>query len=80
MLFFLLLIFRYNRAVSYLEGASLQNNEDENQMNKILSRALTNLIICYNKVDKPKLACSSFERLPSKSGKAYFQYVIKNNF
>ncbi|XP_058801279.1 inactive peptidyl-prolyl cis-trans isomerase FKBP6 isoform X2 [Phymastichus coffea] len=64
----------YNRAVHCLDTASLENDEQEMNMNKLLSRALSNLIICYNHIGKPKLACASFDRLPSKSAKNYYHY------
>lgn len=71
MLFFYFL--RYNRAVHYLDTAHLENDEEEKNMNKQLSRALSNLIICYNQIGKPKLACASFDRLPNKTAKSYYQ-------
>ncbi|XP_014204130.1 inactive peptidyl-prolyl cis-trans isomerase FKBP6 [Copidosoma floridanum] len=65
----------YMRAVNYLESARLENDEEEREMNRLLTRALTNLTVCYNKVSKPKLACAMFQKLPVKNdGKAYFQY------
>lgn len=73
---------RYSRATNYLESVLLENDEEEKRMNSIMSQALSNLMICYNKVDKPKLACDSFKRInpTNRDSKAYFQYVIYTNF
>ncbi|XP_014234164.1 inactive peptidyl-prolyl cis-trans isomerase FKBP6 [Trichogramma pretiosum] len=69
----------YNRVVQYLDGTRLFNDEEEKSMTKYLTRALTNLMVCYNKLSKPKLACHCFNRIPvhheKHSAKALYQHA-----
>ncbi|KAJ8668966.1 hypothetical protein QAD02_000225 [Eretmocerus hayati] len=64
----------YTRARNYLETAHLENDQEEAEMNKHLSRACGNLLILYTKEGKPKLACAAFNSLPTKTSKSYFHY------
>lgn len=64
---------RYNRALHWIENASLQDDEEEEAMKKVRERTLRNLLICYNKIHKPKLVCVAFAKIEKPNAKAMFK-------
>lgn len=65
----------YGKAIHQLENVRLQNAEEETEMNKLLSQAYINLAVCYNKLGKPKMACTACNKVPNRTAKSYYQYV-----
>lgn len=67
---------RYRRAIDCLETIKLKNEEEERKMNELLSRAYTNLGLCYNKENLPLKACIVLRQVPTPTAKSYYQYVL----
>lgn len=67
---------RYQKAVRWLENMKLEDDEEEQEMNKLLARAYTNLALCSNLEGKPRQACVACNNNPIPSAKSYFQYVL----
>jgi len=61
---------RYRKIIDCLESVKLKDELEEKEMNKLLSRAYTNLGVCYNKENLPLRACTF------KTAKSYYQYVL----
>lgn len=66
---------RYKKAVDCLEMVKLKDSSEEQEMNKLLSSAYTNLGVCYNKIDMPRNACLVCNRVPFPTAKTHYQYV-----
>ncbi|XP_066600650.1 inactive peptidyl-prolyl cis-trans isomerase FKBP6-like isoform X2 [Prorops nasuta] len=64
----------YKIAIDWLNGTVLKNEEEEQEMNKLLTKAYTNLSICCNKMDMPRLACVACNKSPEKTVKTYFNH------
>ena len=58
---------------SILEGANLENVEEEEEQKKLLTRAYGNLAVCYNKENKPRNACAACQKVPNPNAKTYFK-------
>lgn len=67
---------RYGRALQWLEDAELKNQQEEDELNKLLSRGYNNLAVCYNIENMPRRACSACNRVPIPTAKTYFKYVV----
>ncbi|EZA62898.1 Peptidyl-prolyl cis-trans isomerase FKBP6 [Ooceraea biroi] len=65
----------YKKAIDRLETVELKNDKEEVEMNQFLSRAYTNLGICYNKLDMPRSACMSCIRVPIPTAKTHYNYA-----
>ena len=61
------------RALHWIENASLKKDEEKAAMKEVRKRTLSNLLICYNHIQKPRLVCSTFPKLEKPSAKAMFQ-------
>lgn len=64
----------YARAIHWLEEAKLQNDEEEAEFNKLVSRGYSNIAICYNLQNMPRRACDACNRVTVPSAKTYFTY------
>ncbi|XP_043267445.1 inactive peptidyl-prolyl cis-trans isomerase FKBP6 [Venturia canescens] len=64
----------YNRAAEMLEKVPLENDEEEEEMKRLISRVYGNLAICYNKEDKPRQACKNCLRVPNPTAKTHFHH------
>ncbi|XP_057324177.1 inactive peptidyl-prolyl cis-trans isomerase FKBP6-like [Microplitis mediator] len=64
----------YKRAVDRLEDTKLDNDQEEERYNSLLSRAYQNLALCYNKEDMPRKACIACNNVINKTTKTYFHY------
>ncbi|XP_076655778.1 inactive peptidyl-prolyl cis-trans isomerase shutdown [Halictus rubicundus] len=64
----------YAKAIHWLEEAELQNDEEEEEFNKLISRGYSNLAICYNLEDMPRRACNACNRVTVPSAKTYFTH------
>ncbi|XP_076296106.1 inactive peptidyl-prolyl cis-trans isomerase shutdown [Lasioglossum baleicum] len=64
----------YARAIHWLEEAELQNDKDEAEFNKLISRGYSNLAICYNLQNMPRRACDACNRVTVPSAKTYFTH------
>lgn len=53
----------------------LKDSFEEKEMNELLSKAYTNLGICYNKMELPRLACIYCRQVPIPTAKCYYKYV-----
>ncbi|XP_029159255.1 inactive peptidyl-prolyl cis-trans isomerase FKBP6 [Nylanderia fulva] len=67
-------IHKYKKIIDILENVQLKNSSEEKEMNELLSKASTNLGICYNKLDLPRLACIYCKRVPIPSAKSYYNF------
>jgi len=67
---------RYRKIIDCLEAIKLKDELEEKEMNKLLSRAYTNLGVCYNKENLPLKACMFLRQVPNKTAKSYYQYVL----
>lgn len=65
--------YRYKKVVGCLEMVKLKDDEEEKEMNKLLSRTYTNLGICYNKMDMPRYACLVCNRVPFPTAKTHYK-------
>lgn len=68
--------YRYERAVSCLETVKLKDKTEEQEMNELLSRAYTNLGVCFNKINMPRRACLVCHRVPIPTAKTHYKYVL----
>ncbi|XP_023290805.1 inactive peptidyl-prolyl cis-trans isomerase FKBP6 isoform X2 [Orussus abietinus] len=64
----------YKKAANWLEDAQLENEEEEREMKKVLTRVYGNLAVCYNIENMPRQACSACNRVPFKTAKTYFNH------
>ncbi|XP_008560701.1 inactive peptidyl-prolyl cis-trans isomerase FKBP6 [Microplitis demolitor] len=64
----------YKRAIDRLEDSKLDNDQEEERYNSLLSRAYQNLALCYNKEDMPRKACIACNNVINKTAKTYFHY------
>ncbi|KAJ8726174.1 hypothetical protein PYW07_000872 [Mythimna separata] len=53
----------FKKAVNMLHRCRLANEEEEATQEKLLIKLYINLVVCYNKVNKPLLACSACNEL-----------------
>lgn len=58
-----------------LEGSRLNNDTEEEEQKKLLSRTYTNLAICFNKENRPRNACVACQNVAYPNAKSYFKYV-----
>ncbi|KAJ8668969.1 hypothetical protein QAD02_000228 [Eretmocerus hayati] len=64
----------YKEAGEHLAKVNLENDDERKEKEELMVKILENLIICYNRLSKPKLACDAFEILPRKTYKSYFNH------
>ncbi|XP_024936423.1 inactive peptidyl-prolyl cis-trans isomerase FKBP6 isoform X2 [Cephus cinctus] len=64
----------YRKVVVWLETAQLNNDEEEKEMNRLLSRAYTNLAVCFNKEGMGRQACMACNSVPIPTAKTHFNY------
>lgn len=57
----------------------MKDSSEEYRMNELLSRAYTNLGLCYNKEKLPLKACIALQRVPIPTAKSHYQYVYVVN-
>lgn len=62
----------YSRALQWLEEAELQNQEQEDEANKLLTRGYNNLAVCYNLENMPRHVCNACNRVPQATAKTHF--------
>ncbi|KOC63519.1 Peptidyl-prolyl cis-trans isomerase FKBP6 [Habropoda laboriosa] len=62
----------YSRALEWLEHAQLQNQEEEDEANRLLSRGYNNLAVCYNIENMPRRACNACNRVAIPTVKTHF--------
>ncbi|KAL0113197.1 hypothetical protein PUN28_012408 [Cardiocondyla obscurior] len=67
-------VHQYKKAINYLEVVQLKNNSEEEEMNVLLSRAYTNLGLCYNKLNMPLKACTVLQSTPIFTAKTYYHF------
>jgi len=65
--------FRYKKAINCLETVKLKDAEEKEKMNQLLSRAYTNLGVCYNKIEMPRNACMACIRVPIPTAKSCYK-------
>ncbi|XP_071568552.1 inactive peptidyl-prolyl cis-trans isomerase FKBP6 [Temnothorax nylanderi] len=64
----------YNKIINCLETVQLEDSSEEDKMNEILSRAYTNLGLCYNKENMPLKACTALQRVPVPTAKSHYHF------
>jgi len=64
---------RYKKAIGCLEIVKLKDAEEREKMNQLLSRAYTNLGVCYNKMEMPRNACMACTRVPIPTAKSCYK-------
>ncbi|XP_033358600.1 inactive peptidyl-prolyl cis-trans isomerase FKBP6 isoform X1 [Bombus vosnesenskii] len=64
----------YGKALQWLEETELKNQQEEDEVNKLLSRGYNNLAICYNMQNMPRNACNACNRVPIPTSKTHFNY------
>lgn len=64
----------YMRAIQWLEEAALKDQEDEDEVNRLLSRGYNNLAVCYNIENMPRRTCIACNRVPTPTAKTYFNH------
>lgn len=69
----------FHRAINKLEMCQLKDEEEEKDCEQHLIKLYVNAMTCYNKLNKPKQACSAFKDLTrldgsSKNAKALYQH------
>ncbi|CAK9795076.1 Inactive peptidyl-prolyl cis-trans isomerase shutdown [Anthophora quadrimaculata] len=64
----------YSRALEWLEQAELQNQEEEDEANQLLSKGYNNLAVCYNIENMPRRACNACNRVSIPTVKTYFNH------
>lgn len=67
---------RYEKAIRLLEEAELQDDKEENEAKRLLSRSYNNLAICYNKEEMPRRAALACNKVPIPTAKTYFKYIF----
>ncbi|KAK2586048.1 hypothetical protein KPH14_012045 [Odynerus spinipes] len=65
---------QYKKAVVLLENAELNNDEEEEEANKLLSTAYGNLAVCYNKEGMSRHACMACNKAPTRNVKIHFNH------
>lgn len=68
--------FRYSKGLQWLEEVELNDQDEEDEVNKLLSRGYNNLAVCYNIANMPRRACSACNRIPIPTVKTHFKYCI----
>lgn len=63
----------YKRIIHNLEDAEFENEEQDKEAQKLLSKSRQNLAICYNIQDIPRLACIECNAATHKTAKIYYQ-------
>ncbi|KAM0731719.1 Inactive peptidyl-prolyl cis-trans isomerase shutdown [Formica fusca] len=64
----------YKKIIDCLENVQLKDSLEEKEMNELLSKAYTNLAICYNKIELPRNACMACRRVPIPTTKTYYNF------
>ncbi|XP_076629266.1 inactive peptidyl-prolyl cis-trans isomerase shutdown isoform X1 [Colletes latitarsis] len=64
----------YSKAIQWLEEARLQNQEEEDEFKRVISKGYSNLAVCYNIENMPRRACSACNRVLIPSAKTHFNY------
>ncbi|KAJ6623929.1 Inactive peptidyl-prolyl cis-trans isomerase shutdown [Pseudolycoriella hygida] len=69
----------FNRAINRLEMCNLINEAEEIEQRNHLIKLYSNLMTCYNKLDKPKQVCTAFKELgrlteTDRNPKALYQF------
>ncbi|XP_076766243.1 inactive peptidyl-prolyl cis-trans isomerase shutdown [Xylocopa sonorina] len=64
----------YSKGLQWLEEAELQNEEEENEANNLLSKGYNNLAVCFNKENMVRRACSACNRVPIPTAKTHFNF------
>lgn len=69
----------FHRAINKLELCRMKSEEEEKQCNEHLITLYVNVMVCYNKLNRPKQVCSAFRDLTrltdtSKHAKALFSH------
>ena len=65
---------QYRKVVDCLENVQLIDSSEEKEMNKLLSKAYTNLGVCYNKIESPRNTCIVCRRVPIPTAKSYYHF------
>lgn len=65
---------QYKKAIVLLENADLKNDEEEEEVNKLLSKAYGNLAVCYNKENMPRHVCMACNKVPIPNAKIHFNH------
>lgn len=68
---------RYKKIINCLENVQLRDSLEEKEMNELLTKAYTNLAICYNKINLPRNACIACKRAPVPTAKTHYKYANK---
>lgn len=71
-----LFYYRYKRAINCLETVKLKDSKEEEETNELLSRAYTNLAVCYNKLNMSRSACMACHRVQIPTAKSHYKYVM----
>ncbi|XP_012527508.2 inactive peptidyl-prolyl cis-trans isomerase FKBP6 [Monomorium pharaonis] len=64
----------YRKIIDRLETVKLNDESEEEEMNRLLSRAYTNLGICYNKENHPTKACFFLRQVPNPTAKSHYHF------
>ncbi|XP_050446288.1 inactive peptidyl-prolyl cis-trans isomerase FKBP6 isoform X2 [Cataglyphis hispanica] len=64
----------YKKIISCLENVQLRDSLEEKEMNELLTKAYTNLAICYNKINLPRNACIACKRAPLPTAKTHYNF------
>ncbi|XP_014613253.1 PREDICTED: inactive peptidyl-prolyl cis-trans isomerase FKBP6 [Polistes canadensis] len=64
----------YQKAIRLLEDAELKDDNEEEEVKRLLSRSYNNLAICFNKIDMPRRACMACIKVPVPTVKTYFNH------
>ncbi|KAK1131776.1 hypothetical protein K0M31_015935 [Melipona bicolor] len=64
----------YGRALQWLEETELKDQQEEDELNKLLSRGYNNLAVCYNIENMPRRACCACNRVPIPTAKTHFNH------
>ncbi|XP_014475449.1 PREDICTED: inactive peptidyl-prolyl cis-trans isomerase FKBP6 [Dinoponera quadriceps] len=64
----------YKKITDCLEIVKLKDNAEEHEMKKLLSKAYTNLGVCFNKIDMPRNACAYCFRVPFPTVKTHYTF------
>lgn len=67
-------VHKYKKIIDCLENVQLKDSFEEKEMNELLSKAYTNLGICYNKMELPRLACIYCRQVPIPTAKCYYNF------
>ncbi|XP_072757123.1 inactive peptidyl-prolyl cis-trans isomerase FKBP6 [Anoplolepis gracilipes] len=65
---------KYKKIIDCLENVQLIDSLEEKEMNELLSKAYTNLAICYNKIELPRNACMACRRVPVPTVKTLYHF------